>query len=234
MIQIIPAIDVIDGKSVRLRQGDYETSQEMALQPRQALAFYSQFSQVARIHVVDLIGARERSPQQAQFIADLAAQSTLPLQIGGGLRSAADLEYYAQAGVSYFIVGTRAITDPKWLAAMVKTYPGRIFLGLDARENRLYINGWTQASAHTFESYLPLVENLDLAGIIYTDIARDGMESGPNVERTAALQKLTDLPVVASGGVRSRADLEALAEAGIGQAIVGKAAHSKEFWREIR
>lgn len=233
MLKIIPAIDLIGGQNVRLSQGDYQTKRLMDRTPVEAIDFYQSCDRVARIHIVDLIGAKAKEAREMDLIASLAKRSPLPLEIGGGIRDQATLDAYDRQGLAYFILGTAAIKDVAWLAQMTESYPGRIFVGLDAREDRIFINGWTEDSGLTLGDYLPQVEDLDLAGLIYTDIDRDGMKKGPNLKRTASLRQATRHKVVASGGVRNLADLIDLENLGIEEAVVGKACNTDEFWREL-
>lgn len=233
MISIIPALDLIDGQNVRLQQGDYEKQTRMRRTPEEAIRFYSGFSQVKRIHIVDLLGAKARQARESELISRLGNLTDLPLEIGGGLRDQETIDSYAEQGIDYFILGSRAILEPNWLKTMSECYPGRIFVGIDAREQRIFVNGWTEDSGLLIEDYLPRIEGLDLAGIIYTDIAKDGMEEGPNFELTARLNRLTRHPVVASGGIRHVGDLKRLEAMGISEAIVGKACDREAFWREI-
>ncbi|WP_031545992.1 1-(5-phosphoribosyl)-5-[(5-phosphoribosylamino)methylideneamino]imidazole-4-carboxamide isomerase [Salinicoccus luteus] len=233
-MNIIPAIDIIDGQNVRLTQGDYGKKTAMKRTPEEAIAFYSSFEQVARIHIVDLMGALKQGAQETTVIQKLKEKTDLPLQIGGGLRETETIEQYDAIGINYFILGTRAIMDLDWLEAVVSRFPGRIFVGVDARENDIYVNGWTENSGITIDDYLKKIEPLDIAGIIYTDINKDGMNQGPNFENTQRINGLTRHAVIASGGVRSKDDLDRLETMGITQAIVGKASHSDEFWRDIR
>lgn len=232
-MKIVPAIDLIDGDSVRLTQGDYDTQTKMPRQPEEALRFYEQFNQVSRIHVVDLIGAKEQRAMESSRLGELRDLTDLPLEIGGGLRTTETIQDYDALGIDYFIVGTRGILDIAWLKEIVSLYPGRIFVGIDARGEDIYVDGWTRHSNRQINEYTREIEGLDLAGIIYTDIAKDGMEAGPNVERTQALQEFTRHKVVASGGVRHQEDLDRLEEAGIEEAIVGKAANTDEFWEGL-
>lgn len=136
-------------------------------------------------------------------------------------------------GIDYFILGSRAILDVPWLIDVVEKYPGRIFVGIDARGEDIYVNGWEENSQRQIEEYVKEIESLNLAGIIYTDINKDGMEQGPNVNRTAQLNNSTRHLVVASGGVRGQADLKQLEAAGITEAIVGKAAQNDSFWKGL-
>lgn len=233
-MKIIPAIDLIDGESVRLVQGDYTQKSQMPRTPEEAIAFYEQYKQVQRIHVVDLIGAKEQAARESSLVGKLKDLTNIPLEIGGGLRNRETIELYNQMGIDYFILGTRAIQDVDWLKEMVALYPGRIFVGIDAKDEDIYVDGWTKKSGRQMTEYVLEMEELDLAGIIYTDIAKDGMEQGPNVERTAQLQKQTRHLVVASGGVRHQEDLDRLEASGIKEAIVGKAANTDEFWEGLR
>lgn len=233
-MNIIPAIDIIEGQNVRLTQGDYGKKTAMKRTPEEAIAFYSSFEQVARIHIVDLMGALKQGAQETTVIQKLKEKTDLPLQIGGGLRETETIEQYDTIGIDYFILGTRAIMDLDWLETVVSRFPGRIFVGVDARENDIYVNGWTENSGITIDDYLKKIEPLDIAGIIYTDINKDGMNQGPNFENTQRINGLTRHAVIASGGVRSKDDLDRLETMGITQAIVGKASHSDEFWRDIR
>ncbi len=233
-MNIIPAIDLIDGQNVRLSQGDYEKKSQMKRTPEEALEFYAGFKSVTRIHVVDLIGALKQEALESNLVRKLSELSSLPLEIGGGLRTLETIEQYHEMGVEYFILGTRAIVDVSWLTEAVKKFPGKIFVGVDAKENDIYINGWTENSGVKIDEYLAEIETLELAGVIYTDINKDGMGLGPNFENTARINNMTRHKVVASGGVRNKADLDELYSLGITEAIVGKASHTEEFWEGIK
>ena len=232
-MNIIPAIDLIDGQNVRLSQGDYEKKSQMKRTPEEALEFYAGYKSVTRIHVVDLMGALKQEALESNLVKKLSELSSLPLEIGGGLRSLETIRKYHEMGVEYFILGTRAIIDVPWLIEAVKKFPGKIFVGVDAKEDDIYINGWTENSGVKIDEYLAEIEALDLAGIIYTDINKDGMGLGPNFENTARINDLTRHKVVASGGVRNKADLDKLESLGINEAIVGKSSHTDEFWEGI-
>ncbi|SOC41837.1 1-(5-phosphoribosyl)-5-[(5-phosphoribosylamino)methylideneamino]imidazole-4-carboxamide isomerase [Salinicoccus kekensis] len=233
-MNIIPAVDIIDGQNVRLTQGDYEQKTAMKRTPEEAVQFYSTFEQVARIHIVDLMGALKQNALETTIIKKLKSLTDRPLQIGGGLRNMETIEIYDEIGIDYFILGTRAIMDNEWLKDVVDRYPDRVFVGVDAKENDIYVNGWTENSNITIDDYLEQVEDLALAGIIYTDINKDGMNQGPNFENTKRINDLTRHTVIASGGVRDKADLERLESVGIENAIVGKASHNDAFWEGIK
>jgi phosphoribosylformimino-5-aminoimidazole carboxamide ribotide isomerase len=233
-MNIIPAVDIIDGQNVRLTQGDYDQKTAMKRTPEEAVQFYSTFEQVGRIHIVDLMGALKQNALETTIIAKLKTLTDRPLQIGGGLRSIETIEIYDGIGIDYFILGTRAIMDIDWLNEVTARYPNRVFVGVDARENDIYVNGWTENSNITIDDYIEQVEGLDLAGIIYTDINKDGMNQGPNFENTKRINDLTRHTVIASGGVRNKEDLDKLESMGIENAIVGKASHGDAFWEGIR
>lgn len=233
-MKIIPAIDLIDGQNVRLSQGDYNKQSRMKKTPQEALEFYAGFESVQRIHVVDLMGALKQEALESNLVKELIGQSSLPFEIGGGLRSLETIKQYHKIGVEYFILGTRAITDVAWLKEAAELFPGKIFVGVDAKENDIYINGWTENSGILIDEYLETVEDLNLAGIIYTDINKDGMGLGPNFENTARVNNMTRHKVVASGGIRNKADLDKLESLGITEAIVGKASHNDKFWEGIK
>ncbi len=233
-MKIIPAIDLIEGESVRLVQGDYGQKSQMPRTPEEAIKFYTQYEQVTRIHVVDLIGAKEQAAKESNLVGELKKLTDIPLEIGGGLRNRETIEIYDELGIDYFILGTRAILEVDWLQEMVDLYPGRIYVGIDAKGEDIYIDGWTKNSGRQIDDYMKEIEPLDIAGVIYTDIAKDGMEAGPNIERTAQLQKATKHTVVASGGVRHQEDLNRLKAHGIREAIVGKAANTDAFWEGLQ
>ena len=232
-MNIVPAIDLIDGNNVRLSQGDYDKKTAMKRTPEEALKFYQSFDSVSRIHIVDLMGALHQESKESNLVSHLRSLSTKPLEIGGGLRSLETIEKYHEMGVDYFILGTRAIVDIPWLKDITLKFPGKIFVGVDARENDIYINGWTENSGITIDEYIQEIEDVDLAGIIYTDINKDGMGLGPNFLNTDRINQLTKHKVVASGGVRDKRDLDHLESLGITEAIVGKASHKDEFWEGI-
>ncbi|WP_407371819.1 1-(5-phosphoribosyl)-5-((5-phosphoribosylamino)methylideneamino)imidazole-4-carboxamide isomerase [Carnobacterium sp.] len=233
MIEIWPAIDLIDNKSVRLTEGDYATKEEMKRSPEEAIAFYNQYPQVTRIHIVDLMGAVKKTPTSSVYIETLLKKSTVPIEIGGGIRSEKNIRHYLEAGASYVIVGTKGLQDGEWLAKMTTRYPGKIYLGLDAKGENVSLNGWTEVSEQTIYEVAESVNDLPLGGIIYTDTSKDGKMAGPNVELTGALARLSKHPITASGGIRSLEDIQQLEKVGVAAAIVGKAANMDAFWEEL-
>jgi len=234
MIEIWPAIDLIDKQSVRLTEGDYESKELMKRSPEEAIAFYNQFEQVKRIHIVDLMGALHQKPTEKEFIKNLIASSAYPVEIGGGIRSTETIDYYLSSGASYVIVGTRGLQDHEWLKEITALYPGKVYLGLDAKKDQVAVNGWTESVEKTIYDVAEETASLPLGGIIYTDISKDGKMQGPNFDLTARLVGLTPHPVTASGGIRSLEDIRRLEKAGVKAAIVGKAANTDSFWEEIK
>lgn len=234
MIELWPAIDLIGGQSVRLTEGDYDTSLPMTRTPSEAIAYYETFSAVKRIHLVDLIGAREKKPQETGLIAQLIRQSRLPVEIGGGIRSREIIDEYFELGAGYLVIGTRGLLEPDWLAEMARAYPGRLYLGLDAKGTVVAINGWKETILASVFDVVRQVEKLPLGGVIYTDIRKDGRMAGPSFELTGQLAAQSRLPVIASGGIRHKADIDRLEALGAFAAIVGKAANTEAFWEDFK
>lgn len=234
MIEIWPAIDLIDNQSVRLTEGVYASKEVMKRSPEDAITFYNQFKQVTRIHIVDLMGALHQKPTEKAFIKELIGISDYPIEIGGGIRSKETIDFYLSSGASYVIVGTRGLQDSQWLKEITSLYPGKVYLGLDAKKDQVAINGWTESVGKTIFDIAKETAALALGGIIYTDISKDGKMQGPNFELTKKLVELSPHPITASGGIRSSADLKILEAAGVKAAIVGKAANTDAFWEDIQ
>jgi phosphoribosylformimino-5-aminoimidazole carboxamide ribotide isomerase len=207
---VIPAIDLKDGRCVRLRQGRMDDVTVFSDDPV-AMARHWLAAGCRRLHLVDLDGAVAGTPRNAAIVRAIAGLSaSLPVQVGGGIRDLATIEGYLDAGVSAVIIGTRAVEDPPFLADACTRFPGQVLLGLDARGERIATHGWESTSSRTVGEFAAWAARLPLAGIVYTDIDRDGMGSGLNVEATVALAARVGVPVIASGGVGTLADLEAL------------------------
>ncbi|WP_088006256.1 HisA/HisF-related TIM barrel protein [Indiicoccus explosivorum] len=234
MIEIWPAIDIINSQNVRLTEGDYGSSTAMGRTPLEAAAFYSGFEQVGRIHTVDLIGALKKEPVEQDLFGQLIEAAGKPVQIGGGIRSEETIESYFALGASYLVIGTKGLSDPEWLTDVSRRYPGKLYLGLDARGERVALNGWQEESEKTVFDVLEELADSKIGGVIYTDISKDGRMEGPNVEMNGRLAKASKWPVTASGGVRHIEDISRLEAEGVAAAIVGKAANSPDFWRDVR
>jgi phosphoribosylformimino-5-aminoimidazole carboxamide ribotide isomerase len=218
---IIPAIDLIEGKCVRLIQGQYHRRINYEDDPvQQADEFSSAGAQW--LHIVDLEGAKIGRPINTDSIAAIAALGKLKIEVGGGLRDEASIKQLFDIGVERVIIGTKAVSDFDWFSRMAEKFRGKIALGLDGRGSKVATHGWTQDSPQLLLEFAAEAAKLPLAAIIYTDITKDGMMTGPNFERTKALIDTVDLPVIASGGVNSIEDIKKLSELGAAAAIIGR------------
>ncbi len=228
-MDVIPAVDILGGKAVRLRQGRYEDVTVYDDHPEVVAAEWS--GRVRRVHVVDLDGAKAGRPVQRILVRRVVAAFGAGVQVGGGVRSMAAVDAYFDLGVERVVIGTAAIRDPELVHAAAAAYPGRLIVAVDAREGNVATDGWTDQSTRRAIDVVRELGQLGLAAVLYTDIDRDGTEVGPNVEATAALARDGGVPVIASGGVGKVAHIEALAAAGPGivGAIVGRALHEKRF-----
>ncbi len=220
---IIPAIDLRGGKCVRLIQGQYDRQITYKDDPAaQAQEFASAGAEW--LHVVDLDGAKIGKPVNTESIAKIVASGQLKVEVGGGIRNEQSINELLDMGVERVIIGTKAVTDFDWFREMAEKYNGKLVLGLDAKGSNVATQGWTESCGQTLMDFAAKAAELPLAAIIYTDIAKDGMMSGPNFERTKELANSVDINVVASGGVCTAADIKKLVELGsIAAAIVGRA-----------
>ena len=223
---IIPAIDLKDGKCVRLRQGLMDDSTVFSDDPV-AVARRWVEQGARRLHLVDLNGAFAGEPVNGQVVTDIArAFPELPIQIGGGIRSAATIEHYLNAGVDYVIIGTKAVKEPAFVTEMCQRFPGHIIVGLDAKNGFVATDGWAEVSEVKATDLAKRFEADGVNEIIYTDIARDGMMQGVNVEATVEMAHASSIPIIASGGITNMDDIHRLlpyADQGIVGAITGRA-----------
>ena len=231
-LEVIPAIDLLDGKAVRLRQGRYEDVTVYDEQPHVVAAEWS--GRVKRVHVVDLEGAKAGRPVQKVLVRKVVASFGAGVQVGGGVRSMAAVDAYFDLGVERVVLGTAAIRDPALVREAAEAYPGRIIVAVDARNGFVATDGWVDQSERRAVDVVRELAALGLAAVLYTDIERDGTEVGPNVEATAALAREGGVPVIASGGVGKLEHLSAIARSGaeVVGAIVGRALHEKRFTLE--
>jgi len=223
---LIPAIDIKEGKCVRLRQGLMEDSTVFSDSP---LAMADKWVELGakRIHLVDLDGAFAGKPANADVINAIAEKYPgVPIQIGGGIRDEQTIQAYLDAGVQYVIIGTRAANEPEFISEIAPQFAKHLIIGLDAKDGMVAVDGWAKLTEHRVIDLAKRFENDGVQAIIYTDIARDGMMQGVNLEATKALAESVDIPIVASGGVTNMTDLielQKIESAGISGVITGRA-----------
>lgn len=223
---LIPAIDLKKGKCVRLRQGRMEDETIFSENPVEVATRWVNEG-AKRLHLVDLDGAFAGKPVNAGVVHDIAeAHPDLIIQVGGGIRDENTIQTYLNAGVQYVIIGTKAVNVPHFVSDVCAEFPGHIIVGLDAKDGKVAIDGWSKLSKHDIIDLAQHFENDGVDSIIYTDIGRDGMMKGVNVEATAKLARSVRIPVIASGGITNMDDIHALGKVagdGIMGAITGRA-----------
>jgi len=226
---VIPAIDLLDGRCVRLSQGRYEEATVYDEDPAAVAAAFVRHA-IPRLHVIDLDGAKAGRPRNGAALRRIVERAgSVPVQLGGGLRTLAAVEEVLALGVSRAILGTVALRDPELVREAARRFPGRIAVGIDARDGRVAVEGWLETSETRAVELAPRFEQAGVSAIVYTDISRDGMLRGPNLEASAELADCVSLPVIVSGGIASEEDLvraAALAPRGITGAIVGRALYT--------
>lgn len=222
---LYPAIDLKDGQCVRLLKGLMSTATSFGRTPtQQAKLFETQGFKW--LHVVDLNGAFEGKSVNTQAVKDILANISIPMELGGGIRTLAHIEEWVNAGVSRIIIGTQALREPEFVKQACKEFPGKIAVGIDAKGGRVAVEGWANVSDVRAVDLALQYEDAGVCAIIYTDINRDGLMQGPNIPETAALAEAISTPVILSGGVSSIHDLlsiKAFAHTGIEGAIIGRA-----------
>ncbi len=221
-MQIWPAIDLLDGKCVRLRQGDYDRVTIFSDDPvAQALKF--QAAGAKHLHLVDLDGARDGRPTNRDVIRDIVHAVNMQCELGGGVRDQSTINDLLNLGLHRLVLGTKALKNADWFREMCNLYPDQLVLGIDAKNGFVATDGWLEVSSLQATDLADLFREVPLAAIVYTDIATDGMMQGPNVSEMARMQQHVSIPVVASGGVTTLEDISALATAGMAGAIIGRA-----------
>lgn len=225
---VIPAIDLKDGKCVRLAQGDFQRVTVYSEDPVE-IAEQWRTRGAQRIHVVDLDGSLAGSPRNRAVILEMVKAISIPVELGGGIRDMNTVEYYIRHGVQWVILGTAALKNESFVQDACRQFRGRIIIGIDARDGLVAVQGWTEKTSETAVDIARRYEYHEPAAIVYTDIQRDGMESGVNVEATRILAEAVNIPVIASGGVAGMRDIERvmnLESAGVMGVIVGKALYA--------
>jgi len=221
-VEVWPAIDLRGGNCVRLRQGDYGQETVFGEDPA-AMARHWVDLGAEHLHLVDLDGARDGRPSNLDAIGQIVSTVGIPCELGGGIRNEATIVELLDLGLSRLVIGTLAIQEPDWFRKMCRKFPGKLVLGIDAREGMVATEGWLETSETRAIDLARQFESEPLAALVYTDIATDGMMAGPNVMAMAEMQAAVELPVVASGGVTTKEDVARLAGVSMAGCIVGRA-----------
>ncbi|MBM4010395.1 MAG: 1-(5-phosphoribosyl)-5-[(5-phosphoribosylamino)methylideneamino]imidazole-4-carboxamide isomerase [Planctomycetes bacterium] len=227
-MELWPAVDLRGGNCVRLLRGDYDRETVFGHDP---LAMVGRFlaGGAARLHIVDLDGAKAGAPVQAELVRRMAAAAGVPCQVGGGIRTVETAESYLAAGLARVIVGSVAVEDPDLLERLAESHPGRVVLGLDARDGRVATRGWLDTSEQLAVEVARRHAGLPLAAIVYTDIATDGTLTGPNIAGLKEMLAATGAPLIASGGIATLDDIRRVAALGCAGCIVGRALYDGAF-----
>jgi len=221
-VLIIPAIDLKDGRCVRLQQGDMSTATVFGEDPV-AMAKHWAAQGARRLHVVDLNGAVAGRPRNDKVIREMikAVGDAMPIQLGGGIRDLDTIESYIDAGVTYVVIGTAAVKNPGFLSDASYAFPGHIIAGLDAKEGKVAVEGWSKMTGHDVVDLAKKYEEYGVEALIYTDIGRDGMMTGINIEATFKLAQAIKIPLIASGGLNSIKDLETVCQKLVPEGVIG-------------
>lgn len=222
---ILPAIDILSGKCVRLTKGAYETAEKVAQDPIEtALAFEQDGAEY--IHMVDLDGAREGVRINSEIYKNVAKKVHIPIEVGGGIRDMDAIDYYIQNGISRVIIGSAALTNPELVKRAVDKYNDKIAVGIDALNGMVKTSGWLEDSTVSYTELAKMMKNIGVKYIIFTDISKDGTLSGPNYEQLEMLSKSVDVNIIASGGIRDIEHIKKLKEMNLYGAICGKSIYS--------
>ena len=228
MMMVIPAVDLKEGRCVRLSQGRMDQESVYSENPVEA-ARHWEAKGAERLHVVDLNGAATGRPVHRSLIEEIARSVRIPVEVGGGIRDLETIEHYLRSGVSWVILGTAALRDPQIVEEACHRFSGKVILGVDARGEKVSVQGWSEEAALEASELVRRFEGIGLSAIIFTDIERDGMSTGLNVEATEALALSTTIPVIASGGVSCMEDIVQLSRLGTDRivgVIVGRALYT--------
>lgn len=227
-MEVIPAIDLLEGRCVRLYQGDYDQSEVFDENPVEVARRWADAG-ATRLHLVDLDGAKAGKPANTQAIEAIAAAVSIPIEVGGGLRDRERVAALFAMGVRYAILGTAAVEDPALVSNLSREFPGQIIVGIDARDGKVATRGWLETSELEAIALAQDMAQRGAAAIIYTDIKRDGTLKGPNMEALRTIAEATDIPIIASGGMSSVSDLLSLLKLerlGVNGVIIGKALYT--------
>jgi len=224
-VKIFPAIDLMDGRAVRLTQGDYGRVEVFGDDPvAMAEEFYERGSRW--LHVVDLDGAKKGKPSNFEIIKDITSSTDMFVEVGGGIRSMKSIDKYLSVGASRVIIGTAAIKDPEFLRIAVTWYGDAVAAGVDARNGKVAVNGWLTVTDIDSVEFCNRLLDMGIGTVIYTDIERDGLLSGANLDVYGVLSRIEGLDIIASGGISSLEEIRRLRDLGISGAIVGKAIYT--------
>jgi len=225
---VIPAIDLKNGKCVRLVQGNMDQETVYSDNPLQMARRWEKLG-AELLHLVDLDGAVEGTPKNLDLIQEMVKGLFMPVEVGGGIRSLETIDSYIRAGAMRVVIGTRAVEDPDFLTEACRRFPGKILAGIDARNGYVAVHGWTKVTERPATDLAREIQGQGVSAIIFTDIHRDGMQTGPNIESTRTLAESISIPVIASGGISSLEDVRALMRiepCGVIGAITGRALYT--------
>lgn len=228
-MKLYPAIDMKDGKCVRLKQGEFKDIKVYCYEPWKVAKYFEE-NGASFIHLVDLDGALKGHSVNEESIKRIVSEVNIPCELGGGIRTVLDIERVLSYGINRVIIGTKAVSSPEFVREAVEKFGSeKIVIGVDAKDGFVAVEGWEQLSDKTALSMCLTMKELGVKHIVYTDISKDGMLSGPNIAMTKKLTDETGLDIIASGGVSGTEDLRSLAAAGIKGAIIGKAIYENRI-----
>ena len=227
-MEIWPAVDIRGGQCVRLAQGDYNRETVYGSNPAEMAQYWASLG-AKHLHLVDLDGAKDGKSTNADAVAAVVKNVSIPCELGGGIRSEETIRAYLDMGVSRLVIGTLALKERAWFREMAQKFPNRLVLGIDAKKGMVAVHGWLETSQTPAVELVQEFADLPLAALVYTDIATDGMMKGPNFEEMDLMNRTSAIPLVASGGVTQMADVAKLAELNIPACIIGRALYEKRI-----
>jgi len=225
---ILPAIDLRNGKCVRLQQGDYAQETVYGDSPVEMAKHWEQQG-AEFLHIVDLDGAKDGLPTNFALVSEIAKNLSIPIEIGGGIRNEETIQRYLDAGVHRLVIGTLALKEAGWFREMSRKFPDRLVLGIDGRNGLVATEGWLETSQTLATDLAKKYVDLPLSALVYTDIAKDGMLAGPNIAEMEAMRQAVPFPLIVSGGIASLDDIRHLAQGGFHACIIGKALYENRF-----